>query len=95
VLRIACPWCGVRDEDEFVFGGEAHLARPEPSSAATDAQWAEYLFFRDNPKGLHRERWQHRGCRQWFNVVRHTVSHAIVAIYRLDEAPPALGDAPP
>ena len=47
------------------------------------------FFFVIIPKGLHFERWQHRhGCRQWFNVVRHTLSHEIQAVYRLDEARP-------
>lgn len=89
MLRINCPWCGVRDEDEFGFGGQAHIARPKPADQVSDDEWAEYLFFRDNPKGAHYERWQHRfGCRQWFNVARHTVTHAILAVYRLDEPRP-------
>ena len=47
------------------------------------------LFFRDNPKGVHFERWSHHyGCRQWFNVARHTVSHEILAVYGIDEAAP-------
>ena len=87
MLSINCPWCGPRDENEYAFGGEAHIARPGPG--CTDAEWAQYLYFRDNPKGMHHERWQHRhGCRQWFNVARHTVSHEILAVYRLDETRP-------
>ena len=89
MFRIPCPFCGERDEHEFVFGGQAHIARPEPAEQVSDREWAEYLFFRDNPKGVHLERWQHRhGCRQWFNIARHTVSHEILAVYRLDEAAP-------
>ena len=93
MLLIACPWCGPRDEIEFQWGGQAHIARP---AAAADAQWAAYLHERENPKGPHRERWLHaHGCRQWFNVVRDTRTHAIVAVYRLDEpAPPLAGERP-
>ena len=28
MLLIPCPWCGPRDEIEFHYGGEAHIARP-------------------------------------------------------------------
>jgi sarcosine oxidase, subunit delta len=90
MLRIHCPCCGPRDEDEFVFGGEAHLARPDPGQAS-DEEWAQYLFFRANPKGVHHERWQHvYGCRCWFNVARDTVSHRILAVYGLDAPKPSL-----
>ena len=92
MLLLRCPWCGERNEDEFAFGGEAHIARPE--AGCPDEAWARYLFFRTNPKGLHHERWQHvYGCRQWFNVARDTVTHRIHAVYRLDETPPAIQEA--
>ncbi len=84
MLLIDCPWCGPRDEIEFSYGGESHLRRPD-----NDAEWTEYLFFRKNPKGLAFERWVHaQGCRQWFNLARDTVSHRVLAIYAMGEAPP-------
>ena len=90
MLLITCPHCGPRDEIEFSYGGEAHIARPVGSEAMTDAEWADYLFMRKNPKGVHYERWNHaRGCRRWFNVARHTVTHEILAVYRMGEQPPA------
>jgi sarcosine oxidase, subunit delta len=89
MLLITCPWCGPRDEVEFHCGGEAHIIRPKDPDALSDAEWADYLFMRSNPKGVHRERWVHtQGCRRWFNVLRHTVSHQILAVYRIGEAPP-------
>jgi heterotetrameric sarcosine oxidase delta subunit len=89
MLRIPCPWCGPRDEIEFQWGGEAHVARP--AAGVRDAQWADYLHGRANPQGLQRERWLHvHGCRQWFNVVRDTRTHVILAVYRLDSRPPPL-----
>lgn len=89
MLQIPCPWCGVRDEVEYRFGGESHLKRPGPDAA--DADWADYLFNRQNPKGVHYERWCHRdGCGQWFNLARDTVTHEIVAVYRMDQPQPAL-----
>jgi heterotetrameric sarcosine oxidase delta subunit len=91
MLLLVCPWCGPRAEREFACGGEAHIARPEKPEAVGDAAWADYLFMRRNPKGVHLERWLHtHGCRRWFNVARDTVSHRILAVYRVGEAPPEL-----
>ncbi len=87
MLLINCPWCGPRGEHEFSCGGESHIARP--ALASTDAEWSDYLYFRKNPKGEHLERWRHDfGCRQWFNVARDTRTHAIRAVYRMDEQKP-------
>jgi sarcosine oxidase, subunit delta len=87
MLRICCIRCGPRDENEFVCGGTSHISRP--ALEADDRNWGEYLFFRDNPKGLHRERWRHvHGCGQWFNVVRSTVTHEILKVYAMSEPPP-------
>ena len=84
MMRIECPWCGGRDETEFHYGGEAHIARPLDPDALSDEAWAEYLFMRTNPKGIHAERWMHaQGCRRWFNLLRHTVSHEIIAAYSM------------
>jgi heterotetrameric sarcosine oxidase delta subunit len=76
MLLITCPWCGPRDEVEFHYGGQAGVPYPKDPDALDDAAWAEYLFFRDNPKGPFAERWSHSaGCRRWFDVVRDTVTH--------------------
>lgn len=89
MFLIECPHCGPRDESEFTCGGEAHLLRPRDPDALDDAQWAEYLFMRTNPRGIHHERWVHtQGCRRWFNVRRDTVTHRIDAVYAIGETPP-------
>ena len=88
MLLIPCPYCGPRDEIEFVCGGEAHRAMPGEPHRLSDAEWADYLFMRKNPKGLHFERWVHTcGCRRWFNVARDTTTEQIRAVYRIGEAP--------
>ena len=90
MLRIDCPWCGPREEVEFHCGGQAHIARPAEPETLSDADWADYLFMRDNIKGAQAERWVHSaGCRRWFNVVRDTVTHDIIAVYHMGESPPA------
>ena len=89
MLEIACPWCGPRDETEFHCGGESHIARPADPAAISDEAWAEYLYMRTNPKGVFHERWHHsHGCRRWFNVARHTVTHDILAVYKMGEPKP-------
>jgi sarcosine oxidase subunit alpha len=89
MLLIPCPWCGPRDEAEFHYGGQAHLAYPEDPAALTDEEWARHLFFRDNPKGPFAERWMHAaGCRRWFNAVRDTATNRFVAG---GPTPPATG----
>ena len=89
MLRIPCPYCGTRDESEFHFGGESHVERP--GVEVSDAEWADYLFNRENPKGLHYERWCHTyGCSQWFNVVRDTVTHEFHAVYKMGLSKPDL-----
>ena len=89
MLQINCPYCGTRDEVEFVFGGESGVARPDPSVG--DGEWAHYLFNRSNLKGLQRERWFHRfGCGQWFEVNRDTVTHDITAVWTMGASAPVV-----
>jgi sarcosine oxidase subunit delta len=77
MLRINCPVCGLRDETEFSYGGDATVVRPPQDEPSADA-WHDYVFLRDNPRGPHREYWQHvQGCRQWLVVERDTLTHKI------------------
>ncbi len=87
--KINCPYCGVRSEEEFRFGGPAHLQRPTLAEEISDSQWADYLFMRDNVKGISLERWGHiHGCGEWFNVIRNSASHQVHGSYRMGELPP-------
>jgi heterotetrameric sarcosine oxidase delta subunit len=89
VQLIPCPWCGPRDEVEFHYGGQAHVAYPGDPATVSDEDWARYVFFRANPKGEFAERWCHTvGCRRWFNAVRDTVTHRVLAVYRPGEPRP-------
>ena len=95
MLLIACPYCGARPEIEFRCGGEAHIARPADPAKVDDADWAQYLFHRTNPKGVHAERWLHaHGCQRWFNALRDTASDRIVATYAMGAAPPTPNPSP-
>lgn len=88
MLLIECPFCGERDESEFSYAGEAHINRPLETEKLSDAEWADYLFMRKNPKGAHREQWLHAaGCRRYFNAERDTVSYQIKMTYKVGETP--------
>ncbi|MEZ5648853.1 MAG: sarcosine oxidase subunit delta [Alphaproteobacteria bacterium] len=87
MILISCPWCGARNITEFRSGGEAGVRRP--TQEVSRQEWGDYLYFRDNPKGMRTERWFHRhGCRQWMNVARHTVTDEIFAVWPPHQAMP-------
>ncbi len=90
MLIIRCPYCEAhRPEPEFRHAGAAHIVRPLDPSSTTDAEWAEFLYHRDNPRGTVAERWRHiHGCGRFFNALRDTVSDRILATYRAGEARP-------
>ena len=84
MLLIECPWCGHRDESEFSYAGEAHIARSLETDKLSDEAWADYLFMRSNPRGAHKELWNHsQGCRRWFGTERDTVTYRIASTYEL------------
>jgi sarcosine oxidase subunit delta len=85
-MRIKCPYCGERGNEEFVYHGDATVVRPDgqipdgPDSPAWNA-WMDYVYLRDNPMGLHRELWYHSaGCHAWLVVTRDVRNHAIAAV---------------
>ena len=94
MLLIACPSCGVAaEETEFAPGGQAHLKRMGLESS--DADFADYLFERRNPRGVHFERWRHAfGCGKWFLAARDSVTLVVYGTYPADLAHPGaeIGD---
>ena len=81
MLTLQCPYCGVHaEETELHAEGEAHLKRFGPGS--DDDQFHDYLFMRENPKGVHFERWRHAvGCGKWFHAARCTVTMEVFGTY--------------
>lgn len=91
MLLINCPWCGQREQAEFSCHGQAHIERPKKPDQLSDEQWGDYVFFRDNPEGIHYERWVHvHGCRRWFNAVRNTITDEFLSTYKPGEPAPEL-----
>ncbi|MCK0166616.1 sarcosine oxidase subunit delta [Jannaschia sp. S6380] len=81
MLLLTCPNCDLAvEETELAPGGEAHLRRHGPGSS--DDQFEEYLFLRDNVKGVHFERWRHaHGCGKWFLAARDTATLEVFGTY--------------
>ncbi len=95
MLILTCPYCGVEaDETELHGGGEAHLTRHGPGSP--DDAFHDYLFSRENPRGVHFERWRHvNGCGKWFHAARCTATLEVFGTYpaQTSEPPQAIRDA--
>lgn len=95
MLLIRCPWCGEREETEFVNRGEAHIVRPPDPAGLSENEWGDHLFFRKNTRGWQSERWSHDfGCRRWFNMARNSATGEILATYKPGEPAPGLPPGP-
>ena len=81
MLKFKCPYCQfVADETELVSGGEAHITRELGSSS--EKNFADYLFYRKNPRGVHFEGWLHQfGCGKWFIAARCTLTMEVFGTY--------------
>lgn len=92
MLLIHCPYCKeTLPETEFTYAGEAHVIRADTPAEQTDEQWAEFLFIRQNVKGVHFERWRHfHGCGRFFNAARDTVSDKFLTVYKTGDPRPDL-----
>ena len=88
MLLITCPNCGVQaEETELHAGGEAHLTRFGPGSS--DDAFQSYLFQRENPRGVHFERWRHaNGCGKWFHAARATDTLEVYGTYSAQTTEP-------
>ena len=77
MMLIDCPWCGPRGHVEFTYSGDATVRRP--AADASEAEFADYVYLRDNRRGPHRELWHHTaGCRRFVEVHRNVLTHEIL-----------------
>ncbi len=85
-MRIPCPYCGERALEEFTYRGDATVSRPTSLESSAEQPWVDYVYFRDNPAGLHREHWHHsQGCHAWLVVTRDMTTHEITAVEFADK----------
>lgn len=79
MLKITCPFCGPRNESEFVLGGPSKGRRPDDPGRTNDREWVEYLTVPPNPIGPVKESWWHvHGCGGWLTISRDTLTHRIL-----------------
>lgn len=80
-MRIACPHCGERSLDEFLYSGDATVKRPDFASPNAMDEFVGYVYDRSNPPGMHRELWYHAaGCHAWLVVTRGVATHVITSV---------------
>ncbi|HZT50326.1 MAG TPA: sarcosine oxidase subunit delta, partial [Stellaceae bacterium] len=66
---------------EFTYRGDATVSRPTSLDPSSEQAWVDYVYFRDNPAGPHREHWHHsQGCHAWLVVTRDVTTHEILAV---------------
>ena len=83
--RLTCPVNGPRAISEFAYGGEV---RPMPDpAAASDADWATYIYHRSGVPGVKREWWCHTPSNTWFVAERDTEKDLVLRTWLVGEEP--------
>ena len=44
MLYINCPHCGMRSQNEFSYGGDASVKRPELNKEVSDQEWDNFVI---------------------------------------------------
>lgn len=73
---MPCPINGLRPVSEFFYWGEMR-DMPDPD-AASDAEWAAYVFNRNGAAGIKREWWCHIASGVWFIAERDTTADRVL-----------------
>ena len=50
MLEIKCPYCGKRSQNEFSYGGDATIKRPQLGEEISTEDWDNFVYYRDNPR---------------------------------------------
>jgi methylglutamate dehydrogenase subunit B len=80
-MLIPCPHCGTRPVEEFTFLGDATPMRPKTNDIASMPQWQNYVYERENPRGVLSEYVHHSaGCRAWLVIDRNTDTHEVHSV---------------
>lgn len=80
-MRITCPHCGERGNDEFIYLGDAGLTRPAADAPEAADAFHDYGYLRRNAAGPHEELWFHNaGCHAWLVITRNTLTHEITNV---------------
>ena len=87
MLHIKCPYCGIRSQKEFAYGGDATVKRPKLNSDVSDKEWDDFVYMRKKaPEGnILNYGTTYSGCRQWFKAQRDTATHEIFKTAKINE----------
>ena len=44
MLYINCPHCGMRSQNEFSYGGDASIKRPELGKETSNKEWDDFVY---------------------------------------------------
>ena len=88
-LLVTCPNCGPREVEELRCAGES---TKRPTSAPSQRELNEYVYFREGVWDVQREWWFCRTCEEWFLAERHTYTNEVLRTWH-PERP--TGDAQP
>ena len=44
MLEIKCPYCGKRSQNEFSYGGDASVKRPQLGKETSDKEWNDFVI---------------------------------------------------
>ncbi len=85
-MRINCPHCGLRSNDEFSYLGDASVVRPDPAAPNANEAFYAFGYERANIAGPMQELWYHAaGCHAWLVVTRDTRNHEILDVKSAQE----------
>jgi methylglutamate dehydrogenase subunit B len=85
-MRIPCPYCGERGNEEFSYLGDAGVIRPDPAAPDAPDAFYRYAYERRNVAGMMKELWYHAaGCHAWLVVTRDTRTHEIIDVKAANE----------
>jgi len=76
---LKCPINGLRPMQEFTYGGELR-EMPDPN-AASDEQWADYVYHRNGEPAVKKEWWYHIASGTWFIAERDNKTDDIKRTY--------------
>lgn len=71
---MPCPLNGLRNINEFAYGGEVH---PHPEADCDDTRWTDFVFYPQNHDEWVYEWWLHSASGYWFIAERHRKSDEI------------------
>ena len=76
----------MRSQNEFAYGDDASVKRPELNKEISDKDWDDFVYNRKSLRGKHLVLWHHvSGCRQWIKAERDTVTHEIFKTVKANE----------